>query len=93
MSGECAARGVRLTKLPATELLDVAYYALVSRLRHSDEKNYREDLDTKLGTSDWFTPGARTWQSSRPVGAPSWWYGDEEASASMMHALGARRSA
>jgi hypothetical protein len=84
-------RGVSLRKLPADELLDVAYWALIERLKHDPDRNHREDLDTKLGTSDWYTPGARTWQASRPVGAPSWWYGDEEASASMLRGLGVRR--
>jgi hypothetical protein len=58
------------------------------------EGDVRDGLDEPLGVRSWPLPGQKPAAPVRPVareaGAPTWWAGDEDASAGFARALGVR---
>lgn len=68
---------------------------MVRNLRGDDKDpgGPRRQLDESLQVAEWSVPGHlktfRQRMRERNPGAPSWWYGDEEASQSFMSSMGA----
>ncbi len=83
-------RGVDLLKLPLNRFLNVLYRASLDRLRY-DEKNPdkpRQDFERIMQVAEWQLPGGEYVPAQREEGAPSWWYGDEDASQSFLQSVG-----
>jgi len=68
----------------------VLYKASLERLRY-DEKNPdkpRTDFNRTMMVDDWQLPGGDYVPAKNESGAPSWWYGDEDASQSFLQSVG-----
>lgn len=54
-----------------------------------DPADVRRKFDDTLGVRDWRNPSGRGSPGpEREEGAPSWWYGDEDASGGFLQSMG-----
>lgn len=78
--------------------MDIVYSEVVELL-DPNNPDARDELDASLGgVEEWRVPGdsVRVKQAAQqrqradiPIGAPSWWRGDEEASQTFLRGMGA----